>query len=214
MTETDVSKHSTKGKSRLICVGGKLQEISSEPNTPMIDVKKLPKIDAACLQLAGISRFNGATTEIYSVAQHSCFVASLVTSKHPRLELPALLHDLPEIVYGDIVTGIKNSVGMVLTRFMEQIDVLVMNHYLGRFGFKYPLPEADAAIIKEADIFALACEAQALLPVGVRPSDVPDKWPQVELPQIDSPFICQPRDVACKHMLDRIKAAILKLPLK
>jgi len=211
MSESDVARHSTKGKPRAICIGGKVLKLSSEPNQPIIDVKQLPPISAVCLQLATINRFNGATTEPYSVAQHSCFVASLIFATRPDLELPALLHDLPEIVYGDIVTGVKHSVGMVLTRFTEQIDNLVLNHYLGRFGFRYPLPEADHAAIKTADEFALVYEAQSLLPVGSRPSDSPENWPATPQ-EIQSPFVCQPRQEACQNMIDRIKLAISRVP--
>ena len=215
MTETDVSKHSTKGKPRLISIGGKVITFNSEPNTPIIDVKQLPKIDAVCLQLATINRFNGAVRP-YSVAQHCCLVGSLVASRRPDLELPALLHDLPEIVYGDIVTGVKNSVGMVLTKFMEDIDILVMNHYIGRFGFKYPFLKADTELIKEADTFALLSEAQCLFPEGSRPSDRPEFWPSHEskFVELTDMLVCQDRETASSNLLNRIKSAVAKLAKK
>ena len=216
MTESDVARHSTKGKPRFITIGGKIVTFNSEPNEPLIDVKQLPKIDAVCSQLASINRFNGATIRPYNVAQHSCLVGSLVASRRPDLELPALLHDLPEIVYGDIVTGVKNAVGMALTKFLEDIDILVMNHYIGRFGFKYPFEKSVAEIIKEADAFALLAEAQGLLPEGSRPSDRPDLWPKHEakFTELTDMLVCQDRDTASAKLLDRIKTAVSKLPKK
>lgn len=220
MTETDVSRHSTKGKPRFITIGGRVIQFSSEPNAPIIDVKCLPKIDVVCKQLASINRFNGATIRPYSVAQHSCLVGSLVASRRPELELPALLHDLPEIVYGDIVTGVKNSIGMVMTRFFEQIDMIVMNYYIGRFGFKYPLPQKDHDLIKQADNFALLCEAQSLLQEGSRPSDNPELWPletewaAEDFNELITPLNCQDCDTASAKLLERIKSAASSLAKK
>lgn len=219
MSDSDVARHSTKGLPRTISVGGKLLEFSSDSSKPLLDVSKLPKIDAVCLQLATINRFNGSFG-CYNVAQHSCMVGSLVASRNPELELPALLHDLPEIIYGDVTTGIKNTIGIVLTRFMDQVDTLVMNHYLGRFGFKYPLPPKQRDVIKEADTFALLLEAQTLAPAGSKPSDNPELWP--EQPQsiressqnfadIANMMTIQSREASCANLLDRIKSAVAKL---
>jgi 5'-deoxynucleotidase YfbR-like HD superfamily hydrolase len=220
MSDTDVARHSTRGLPRAISVGGKVIEFSSDPSKPIIDVSKLPKIDAVCIQLATINRFNGATIHAYNVAQHSCMVGSLVASRNPELELPALLHDLPEIIYGDIVTGVKYSIGMILTRFTDQIDALVMNHYLSRFGFRYPLPAAQHSLIKEADTFALLLEAQSLLPPGSKPSDNPQFWPEQpqsiressqDFTKLADTLVPMSRETACANLLNRIKSAVAKL---
>ena len=62
------------------------------------------KLSDIALGLSRTARFNGQTTEFYSVAQHSCLVADSVPS---RLRLAALLHDAAEYATGDIVSPLK-----------------------------------------------------------------------------------------------------------
>lgn len=72
-------------------------------------------------QLSLINRFNGATHEPYSVAQH-CIEVSLVL---PCLE--SLLHDAHEAYIGDICTPIKKTIqSLGLSRLCDRIDKVVI----------------------------------------------------------------------------------------
>src|SRR4051794_32950170 len=57
--------------------------------------------------LARVARWNGQTTgaHIFSVAQHTLLVETVMRARNPnidaRLRLAALLHDAPEYVIGD-----------------------------------------------------------------------------------------------------------------
>lgn len=67
------------------------------------------RIEDAAAQLAKINRFNGATRELYSVAQHSVVVSRLMR-KHGHsatTQLAGLIHDVPEYVFGDMPRPIQ-----------------------------------------------------------------------------------------------------------
>jgi hypothetical protein len=64
--------------------------------------------------LSRIQRFNGATAEPYSVAQHSILVSRLMTQEtaDAPLLLAGLLHDAEEVVFGDIATPLKEFLSL------------------------------------------------------------------------------------------------------
>jgi len=63
--------------------------------------------------LARVARWNGQTTgaHIFSVAQHTLLVETVMRQELPRVELrvrlAALLHDAPEYVIGDMISPFK-----------------------------------------------------------------------------------------------------------
>ncbi len=211
-TMVDFSKHATKDKPRFVVVGSKLIDFCKSTPEKMFDPLSLPKVDRACWQLASINRFNGSTRidlPPYNVAQHSILVGAIVRGmlKRPDLELPALMHDFPEIVYGDIVTGIKNCIGMAMTGFFGQIDAVVMNHYLGRLGFKYPHAADVSECIGKADRWALLYEANSLLETGNRPVDNAElwgPWPAGMTPNDGGKIELWSREESAKRLLERI----------
>ena len=87
-----------------------MEIIMSNEQGELYDLLALRYMDVDLERLAGrlakINRFNGATDYPYSVAQHSVFVASLVTRD---LRLPALLHDLAEAFVTDLPLPIKRE---------------------------------------------------------------------------------------------------------
>lgn len=106
------------------------------------------------LGLSRTARFNGQTTEFYSVAQHSCMVADAVPE---RLRLAALLHDAAEYATGDIVSPLK----AFFPQFKE-IELKIEKAIFAKFGIV--ISDYDKKIIKSADLRALATEKRDLMP--------------------------------------------------
>ncbi len=117
----------------------------------------VPRIDHVTIEdiahgLAFQCRFNGQTSEFYSVAQHSLVVASLVPTD---LRLAALLHDAAEAYLGDMVKPLK-----VLLPAFAAIEDQVSAIIADAFGIDF----SDYAPIKRADLIALATEKRDLMP--------------------------------------------------
>lgn len=115
--------------------------------------------------LSRIARFNGATLgPVYSVAQHSLFVAVLVQQFYrvddPVVVLQALLHDAHEAYLGDILTPVKNIPGMRAVLYRAEAQLIdVMHEALG-----VPPPwGGNVDVIRQADHLALAIEAWHLV---------------------------------------------------
>jgi hypothetical protein len=114
--------------------------------------------------LARVARWNGQTSgaHIFSVAQHTLLVESVLREQVPRadirLRLAALLHDAPEYVIGDMISPFKAVLGgdykLVEKRLLAAIHI--------RFGLPPVLPDALTQQIKEADRGAAYLEATEL----------------------------------------------------
>lgn len=109
--------------------------------------------------LAYQCRFNGQTSEFYSVAQHSMMVADIVSRAHPELRLPALLHDASEAYLGDVVKPLK-----ALLPEYKGIEERVERIVAEAFGVMELFDPRIHAIIKRADMVALATEKRDLMP--------------------------------------------------
>ena len=105
--------------------------------------------------LAYQCRFNGQTSEFYSIAQHSLMVADIVSVHHPELRLAALLHDASEAYLGDVVKPLK-----ALLPNYKQIELNVELIIAQTFGISDPFNP----LIKQADMVALATEKRDLMP--------------------------------------------------
>ena len=64
-------------------------------------------MDIIANALSKICRFNGNTTQFYSVAEHTCHLVNLVSD---RAKAWALLHDAPEFVMGDVSGPLKGRI--------------------------------------------------------------------------------------------------------
>jgi 5'-deoxynucleotidase YfbR-like HD superfamily hydrolase len=114
--------------------------------------------------LARVARWNGQThgTHIFSVAQHTLLVETVMREQAPRLDhrlrLAALLHDAPEYVIGDMISPFKAVIGgsykLVENRLLAAIHI--------RFGLPPALPAAITQQIKAADKGAAYLEATRL----------------------------------------------------
>ena len=105
--------------------------------------------------LANQCRFNGQTSNFYSVAQHSVIVASILP---PELKLAGLLHDASEAYLGDIVQPLKELLpeySIIESKF---------NNVIGQ-RFNVDLNHHDQ--VKKADLIALATERRDLMPMEI-----------------------------------------------
>jgi hypothetical protein len=105
--------------------------------------------------LAYQCRFNGQTSEFYSIAQHSLMVADIVSAEHPELRLAALLHDASEAYLGDVVKPLK-----ALLPNYKEIEKNVEEIIASTFG----VADMFNPSIKHADMIALATEKRDLMP--------------------------------------------------
>jgi hypothetical protein len=114
--------------------------------------------------LARVARWNGQThgAHIFSVAQHTLLVETVLRTHKPRIDhrirLAAMLHDAPEYVVGDMISPFKAVIGgsykLVEKRLLSAIHV--------RFGLPANLPTDVEEQIKLADMGAAYLEATHL----------------------------------------------------
>jgi 5'-deoxynucleotidase YfbR-like HD superfamily hydrolase len=118
--------------------------------------------------LARVARWNGQTTgaHIFSVAQHTLLVETVMRHESPRLDqrvrLAALLHDAPEYVIGDMISPFK----AVLDGHYKAVEKRLLGAIHIRFGLPAVLPEEITLAIKAADRGAAYLEATALAGFG------------------------------------------------
>lgn len=107
--------------------------------------------DISCA-LSKVSRFNGQMSQFYTVAQHSIYVASLVTREH---KLQALLHDATEAYICDVPTPLKRLLG---AQYKEIEDRLAR-----AIGSKFGVELVDLhPSVKSADSIMLMTEHEKL----------------------------------------------------
>lgn len=125
--------------------------------------------------LSRLARFTGATTGDvgYSVAQHSVLVADLLElwGADARLQREGLLHDAGEAYYGDWTSPAVRALcelgaGDALAELRRRIDVQV-RAALG-------LDPVEPAIVKRADLVALAIERKLLMVACERAWELPE----------------------------------------
>jgi 5'-deoxynucleotidase YfbR-like HD superfamily hydrolase len=134
--------------------------------------------------LARINRFSGHTLgEPYSVAHHSMLVADILASWGCPVAIvrEGLLHDAPEAYYGDTVSPVAAALRLLgepeaepfraapLARLHERVDCVVRA--------ALALPEHETAIVKRADLVALAIERRDLMASCERDWELPEYAP-------------------------------------
>jgi 5'-deoxynucleotidase YfbR-like HD superfamily hydrolase len=127
--------------------------------------------------LSRLNRFSGHTHgEPYSVAHHSMLVADLLASwgAPPAIVREGLLHDAGEAYYGDITSPVKRALNE-----RSKADERVVLDWFGRVSRDVDrvvrsalmLPEHESAIVKRADLVALAIERRDLFGAKAEPRD-------------------------------------------
>lgn len=142
------------------------------------------KIEDVAHHLAHIGRYSGATLgeHAYNVAQHSALVARIVASWGWPVETQreGLLHDAGEAYYGDITSPVQRALrelggGAALDDLKAGVD-RVVREALG-------IPLVESAIVRRADLVALAIERRDLMASCDRdwllPERAPSSWPPI-----------------------------------
>ena len=103
--------------------------------------------------LSAQPRWGGATRPWYSVAEHSVMVSRLVP---PDLAYDGLMHDCEEFI-GDWPSPVKVLLDLAYVKEKFRPLKLALSR---RFGFR-----PELAVVKQADLVAMATELRDLLPV-------------------------------------------------
>ena len=115
--------------------------------------------------LSNEARWGGHTVTMYSVAEHSLYVARLLAKESARVRLGGLLHDCSEAYLRDIPRPLKLHPSFA---FYREIEERVQRAIEGVLLPGPPLTEEERALIHLADDKALAQEAYTLLQGGPR----------------------------------------------
>lgn len=113
--------------------------------------------EGLAVQLSRRFRFGAATTESYTVAEHSVVVSRLC--RRHALKLAALLHDASEAYLGDLNTPIKKLPGFAPFRYLES---RIQAATARRFGI--PESQFNEPAVHDADRLALEVEATRFMP--------------------------------------------------
>ena len=103
--------------------------------------------------LSFLARWNGQTLGNYgySVAEHSLLVEYIFSILNPKIDpkwkMATLLHDAAEYVIGDLISPVKNNVGVEYSLLEERLMIAIYQ----RFGINKPIPETIKRKIKIAD---------------------------------------------------------------
>jgi 5'-deoxynucleotidase YfbR-like HD superfamily hydrolase len=138
--------------------------------------------------LARINRFSGHTLgEPYSVAHHSMLVADILASWGCPVAIvrEGLLHDAPEAYYGDTVSPVAAAMRAASNGAITALpDVLRARQRIDRVvRAALALPENETAIVKRADLVALAIERRDLMAPCERDWQLPEYAPMT--PRLD-----------------------------
>jgi hypothetical protein len=117
------------------------------------------------ISLGNICRFGGHIRAFFSVADHSRFVARILETRGepPIVQLAGLMHDVVEIITGDVISPMKAIYGENLEE-VENLWTPVVEAWIG-----LPVRATWARPVKTADLAAYCIETRELrgwLPPG------------------------------------------------
>jgi len=117
--------------------------------------------------LSNICRFAGNCDKFYSVAQHSVitsYVAEVLWPFDARTQIDCLLHDIHEIVIGDITRPVAQCLlDEAATAKLLALKMLVDDALMPKFQWSRPTTADALAAVRLADDLALAVEVRQLI---------------------------------------------------
>lgn len=116
-----------------------------DPNPEMF------KIEDIAHALSNLCRWGGHTRRFYSVAQHSCYCASIISSENA---MAALLHDASEAYLVDLPRPIKHQ----MPQYIE-VERNLLKVIFETFNLDFPLHDE----VKEVDDWVLNMEHDRLI---------------------------------------------------
>ena len=130
--------------------------------------------------LSKICRFVGQCKFPYSVAQHSLLVMDILERMGvPELRLEGLMHEAPEALLGDVSTILKRQLSQY-----KRIEHVFEERFAEKFGLDRS--PSVLALVKRADIIALATERDVLLPPTAKRWGVIEGVPRVPVCIVES----------------------------
>lgn len=123
-----------------------------KPDPAALDLRDI------AISLGNICRFGGHIREFYSVADHSRFVARILQTRGepPVVAMAGLVHDVVEVVTGDVIGPMKPIYGESLHR-VEALWTPVVEKWFG-----LPVGITTAPAVKNADLTAYYIEVEQL----------------------------------------------------
>lgn len=140
------------------------------------ELHNAPSITEIAHSLSQINRFTRHASRPYSVAEHSLLVANIAKrlGLPPIGQLAALMHDAHECITNDLASPTKEIIGNVWHEFESRHqETLLARYRLARAYRQY------RAIIKQADLIALATERRDLMEYN---PTINSPWPVIDTP--------------------------------
>jgi hypothetical protein len=123
--------------------------------------------------LAKVNRFGGHTPRLYSVAEHSLHVVTVMERdllvRDPVALMCGLMHDAHEAYVGDMTTPVQQALGGLGANTWEFFERAVQRAVLRRFDLEDAYP-VHRHLVHEADMIVLASEVAGF---GLRADEVP-----------------------------------------
>lgn len=117
------------------------------------------RIEDVAHHTANMGRFSGATSRLYTVAEHQVFVCRLMEKDglHPELCYAGLTHDAHEAYVGDASSPMKKALGEAWMAIEKPVQLCVMK----ALGVAWD--EAVEALVRRYDLIARRAEAHAFM---------------------------------------------------
>lgn len=118
-------------------------------------------LDIAARSLSHLCRYNGATSQFYSVAQHCVILSNIWPNEDPRAKW-GLLHDLHECILGDITRPVARKI--FWKKGKETVETgEIENLLLAEISKRFNLPSIHKDVI-EYDLRIVADEMKLFFP--------------------------------------------------
>jgi uncharacterized protein len=150
-------------------------------------------------------RYLGHSLLLFTVAQHSVIVSSLVPAE---LRVHALLHDAHEAYMGDITAPVKAFIKhhAGFPDVIEKLETKIDHAIWGHFGLRHLTP-LEKSVIKYADLKVLAAERRDLFKDFTYEKDEDNPWCDYWLPPASPVKHILPLDIdkSCDLFLNKSK---------